>query len=559
MNYVGTAGNDTISGTNLSDTFDMTAGGLDAVFGRADDDLFYFGATLSLTDTVSGGRDYDTIDVDGDYTAGLSLGSNLFSVERIFLEPTGAGYNLTLGPNTYRWKNFDIDGQLLTSANTLNVDLTNAGSGHFFISAGDANASVTGGTGKITVSTTSHGVVDFTGGSNKDTFTWESTGFDVNSIWNGGGGKDTLYLNGDLSAGVVFKGTTMAGMEKIILMHGFSYDLTLKDANIAPGAHLTVDGLGISGAGTFFHFDAHNETDGDITVLGGGLNGIYATGSGNDVLQAGFASVTNIFRPGAGHDQVIGSSSQDIIKMEGFLDRYDRIDGGTGTQDELDLKGDYSPGLHFRADTMRNIDRVHFAAAYDYVLSLVDANLAAGKTLLFDATALGRHNHLDINGSAELDGLFDFRGGQGRDRFHGGAGDDDFHGSGGADTFFLGSGSNDLFFDAATDSTGRNFDRVLQFDGSRDWIGLPFSGGGGTPLDSGSLSKASFDSDLSSQLGSLSVHGGIAFTPDAGDMAGRHFLILDFNGTAGYQIGSDLVIEFVSPQHWGTFNFFTGG
>ena len=41
----------------------------------------------------------------------------------------------------------------------------------------------------------------------------------------------------------------------------------------------------------------------------------------------------------------------------------------------------------------------------------------------------------------------------------------------------------------------------------------------------------------------LPLHDAVLFTPNAGGLAGHTFLIVDANGTAGYQAGADYVID----------------
>jgi hypothetical protein len=43
--------------------------------------------------------------------------------------------------------------------------------------------------------------------------------------------------------------------------------------------------------------------------------------------------------------------------------------------------------------------------------------------------------------------------------------------------------------------------------------------------------------------GTLDIGEAVLFKADAGDLAGKLFLIVDENGTAGYQAGQDYVIE----------------
>ena len=37
------------------------------------------------------------------------------------------------------------------------------------------------------------------------------------------------------------------------------------------------------------------------------------------------------------------------------------------------------------------------------------------------------------------------------------------------------------------------------------------------------------------------------FTPDAGDFAGRTFVVIDGDGDGNYQAGQDYVLEFIAP------------
>ena len=42
------------------------------------------------------------------------------------------------------------------------------------------------------------------------------------------------------------------------------------------------------------------------------------------------------------------------------------------------------------------------------------------------------------------------------------------------------------------------------------------------------------------------------FTANAGDLSGQSFLVVDSNGTAGYQAGQDLVIQLDTAAHVGS-------
>ena len=64
------------------------------------------------------------------------------------------------------------------------------------------------------------------------------------------------------------------------------------------------------------------------------------------------------------------------------------------------------------------------------------------------------------------------------------------------------------------------------------------------------MSAASVDAGLAAAIGpsQLAGHHAVLFTPTSGDLAGHNFLIVDANGTAGYQSGQDFVIDLHSAN-----------
>jgi hypothetical protein len=77
-----------------------------------------------------------------------------------------------------------------------------------------------------------------------------------------------------------------------------------------------------------------------------------------------------------------------------------------------------------------------------------------------------------------------------------------------------------------------------------------------TKISTGTLSKASFNADLTAAVDAahLAADHAVLFTPDAGGFAGRTFLIVDANSTAGYQAGDDLVILLKNSHHINAFD-----
>jgi hypothetical protein len=72
-------------------------------------------------------------------------------------------------------------------------------------------------------------------------------------------------------------------------------------------------------------------------------------------------------------------------------------------------------------------------------------------------------------------------------------------------------------------------------------------------VGSGRLSTGNFDSQLANAIGADELIGShaVVFKPDDGNLAGHIFVIVDRNGTPGYQAGADHVFELVDPMHLG--------
>ena len=127
----------------------------------------------------------------------------------------------------------------------------------------------------------------------------------------------------------------------------------------------------------------------------------------------------------------------------------------------------------------------------------------------------------------------------------GGAGNDVITGLGRNDTLTGAGGADTFVYTAVSDSTSRGYDTITDFTASADLIDLWFQVTGvDTAITSGSLSPFTMDSNLASAVGAakLGAHHAVLFTPNAGMLSGKTFLIVDANGVAGYQANADLVI-----------------
>jgi hypothetical protein len=298
---------------------------------------------------------------------------------------------------------------------------------------------------------------------------------------------------------------------------------------------MSVDATGLTAGNTLF-LDFSAETQGSVIIDGGAAPATLKGGQQGDAFDF---SVTS----------------------QGGLTASDTIDG-QGGYDRLYLDGDYT-GAHaltLTATTVVNVEEFDINAGHSYTLTTDDATVASGQTLTMDASALSGANILTFDGSAETNGNFAITGGSGNDVLKGGAGADSFTisnggnhtitGGGGADTITDNpfSGSQTFIYNAVSDSIGANYDHIVGVNYDNDVFHVSGIAGAVTGVDaavtSGALSAASFDSDLAAAIGAgqLAAHHAVAFTPDSGDLANRQFLIVDENGTAGYQAGQDLVI-----------------
>jgi hypothetical protein len=212
------------------------------------------------------------------------------------------------------------------------------------------------------------------------------------------------------------------------------------------------------------------------------------------------------------------------------------------------LNGFYGDGMTFGANSLVNIQHLVLegnAGGYNYDLTLNAANVAPGDSLTIDGHNTDSSNMLTVDGSATSGKLV----------FNGGASTDDFIGGSGANIFKTGSGvealtgggTSDLFsFSSVANSTGSTFDTINAFNAMNDHfiLGTHITGIDAA-VTTGSLSTATFDADMTADLGptQLTANHAMLFTPNAGTYAGDTFLVVDMNGQAGYQAGGDIVIE----------------
>lgn len=534
--FEGGSGNCTMIGGGGDDSFRAGAG-FNAIKGGGGDDGITFSGPGFGSDTVDGGAGFDTLFLTGSTTASLSA-SSLKSVEKIAFaqDPGAANYFLLLNAATIRFgEALTIDGHNLDIDDRMTVDAS---------AAGDGSILVIGGAGifNYTLSKTGHDVVR--GGTAGNNFNALGNLEASDRLSGQAGADNVLNLAGDYSDRLEFENRTIHNIETINLLAGHTYNLALADGNVASGATLSITGSGL-GASDRLILDGSKESNGNLHVTSGAGNDLITGGAGNDTITTGNGTNTVDLTRG-GNDTVTGGTGNDTYIFGAAFTNSDVVTT-FGGNDTLSLDGNYATAT-FNLPAVRF---VQVAAGNTYILA---ATLSSG-TMSIAATHLGPADVLaftgggagtfSIGGGSANDNL---AGGSGADSIAGNAGDDLLRGNAGQDSLAGGAGKDTFIFGAASESTSITFDKISAANFSEDRFDVVGTIGGiDAAVASGALrntSKAVFDSDLTGLMnGHLQAGHAILFTCNGGNFIGEKFLIVDQNGSAGYQADADLVIR----------------
>jgi Ca2+-binding RTX toxin-like protein len=281
--------------------------------------------------------------------------------------------------------------------------------------------------------------------------------------------------------------------------------------------------------------DVLNGDDGDDALNGGDGDDILHGGNGKDVLTAG-----------TGIDRLYGDADDDVLNFGDNFRGSAVADGGAGS-DTLVLLGDYSlpsNDIYVTQLQMKGIEHLQLKGAFDYAIQVSDGVVAAGEQLEVKTKGLAAGHSALFNGSAEADGSFVFVGGDGNDTFiggrnadtfKGGAGSDILEGGGGIDTLTGGAGADSFVFNSGKDSSVGAIDTITDFQDGVDhfFAGHPIFG-----IDSAQTLKKIDNLQLKFDADHLGMfHAALAKVGSA------TFLVVDMNGTAGFQNGQDLVVK----------------
>jgi Ca2+-binding RTX toxin-like protein len=217
---------------------------------------------------------------------------------------------------------------------------------------------------------------------------------------------------------------------------------------------------------------------------------------------------------------------------------------------------DYFGFARFSVPTAGEVQSLTIADAGTTVFTLTSISIDVPKLYGFLATdqfdALETYlfrNDDTIKGSGYDDVL---RGFTGDDTLSGARGADSLNGGFGADRLAGGAGHDAFVFSSALDSTSVLYDRLTDFDASKDIFVFDRAVTAvDTNIVGGHLTDWRFDVNLANAADGhhLGADHAVLFAPDAGKHAGETFLIVDLNGTAGYQIGEDAVIRLDDTSH----------
>jgi Ca2+-binding RTX toxin-like protein len=340
-------------------------------------------------------------------------------------------------------------------------------------------------------------------------------------VVNGGGGNDRLIV--DYSAATATITGTVGGVTD-----GGTNAVTFTDVR-----RETV--LTGSGDDTITANSSSNIIDtgaGNDTVTGGNGKNIIDGGLGNDTLTAGSATPGNgddRIDGGAGNDTLSGGSGNNILTGDAG---NDTLNGGTGTSL---LAG--GAGINILNGGTGNSTADYFDSRVGVTVTLAVAGSQQVSTLQNDTL----NSIENLIGSAHKDTLTAST-----------SGDNTLTGGAQADHLIAGGGHDIFNYGLATDSTSKAYDTVSGFDTRLDT--LQFSStvtAIDTEITHGRLSTPTFDRDLTlaADASHLAAHGAVLFTPTSGTLRGDTFLVIDHNGTAGYQAGQDFVIELTGAAH----------
>jgi len=415
-------------------------------------------------------------DADVSHTVTYSVDDNRFTVDAdgTVRVVSGAGFDFESEPEVaITVTATSTDGSTSSQSFSLDVadvaeDLQLVDGGVTFTDVGEAENSISGGSGDDTI--TAHddgGTVSggdgtdlLIGGSGDDTLDG-GAGVD-NDTLQGGEGSDTYMLRGDGRADII-SDTGMSGTDKIVFSEGTGTEFELEDTfNLATQGVEEIDGSAVDGetlrgqrsdAGLDWNFtgvtltgvdqvegrdgdDSIVGSSGDDNILGGGGNDTLSGGAGADLLQGGSGDDTlHLSDTGtwSGYNAHITETGV-TVGLTGLTRNTDVYKGGEGSDT---LVGSDQSDAIFLDDGFSDMNENTSGARLE---SIETVNLGAGDDLLnMTSDRYTYDTDMTADGGAGNDVIWMA---DGDDTIDGGADDDSLFGGAGNDTIDGGTGTD---------------------------------------------------------------------------------------------------------------------
>ena len=555
----GLGGNDTINGLGGNDTIDGGTGNDVMDGGDGIDTVTYASSTVPVTISLANTDPQDNGDTGSDTLinfenlTGSPFADILYGDDGANVIDGGAGGDtMTGGDGNDVYHVDDAAGDLIVELAGEGVDEVRTALASYTLTGGVENLTATNSAAHEFRGNSANNVIN---GFHGNDFFWLQDGGNDTAL--GHLGKDSFYFGAAYTADDVVGGSsdrdqmalqgnyaltlgTITDVEDLILLSGtdtrfgdpgtglYSYAITSIDANVAAGATLLVDGTQLV-AGESFTFNGAAETDGKFILAGG--NGV-------DTLTGGAGADGFYFRAGT------------------FWGSGDTVTGGAS--DQIGFRGDFTGAnkVVMGADQIVGVTTLVMMSGTDtrfgpavaptkFDIQMHDFNVGAGATFTVDGNFLTSAETMRIDASLETNGAYRLFGGAGADELIGGAGADQLTGGLGQDLLKGGGGADTFVYRNAADSTSTGYDRIDGFAFGSDLLDLPGSHDSYGHI-AGTLNSATFDADLAAAMADLFPTHARFLTVTGGDLAGRVFLVVDQNGTQGYQAGADFVFEFIN-------------
>ncbi len=373
---------------------------------------------VDATTTITGGTGTDVINLKANGgTATITAITGVETITVTGVAATGDDITIAMGAN---------DTQIAASKTlTVNASVLVAGSTLTFTGATnetDGYLNVTGGAGNDTITGGASGFDSLYGGAGNDSLILNA--LSATNVINGGDGTDTLTVTTNITSAAFFNGVT--NVETLVLGNGT--DVTLA-ASLAATGITTIDA---------------SDASGNIITLSAGYTG---------------ATTVKLTGNSTNADKIVNNANVEltVVANASDIDANTTITGGTGN-DVLKLTAD-GDGTGATITLITGVEKIEVVAnataTTDIVINMGanDLQIAAGKTLTIDATALTDSGATlkFVGSTSETDGYVSVIGGAGADTISGGANSDTFTGNGSDDVFITQKHGTKFTFDTVTD------------------------------------------------------------------------------------------------------------